>query len=178
MKNENSVNQWLTPKNITELPGMPGSIQGVHKRAKREGWLKRPVKGRQGAGVEYLLGGTADDSKALEPQNTANASVNTQELLRVLESLINKLTSDEVDTIARNIALHGIGGLMHQGVGATGAVTELLDALGLRMTDIKLARLLNEFPEQKRREILSNYDEEKHGDPSASLTPHSTGKAG
>ncbi len=157
---------------------MPGSIQGVHKRAKREGWLKRPVKGRQGAGVEYLLGRATDDANAAEPQGDANASINTQELMRVLESLINKLTSDEVDTITRNIALHGIGGLMRQGAGAKETATELLDALGLRMTDIKLARLLNEFPEQKRREILSNYDEEKHSSPSASLTPHSTGKAG
>ena len=164
MKSANQVNQWLTPKNITELPGMPGSIQGVHKRAKREGWSKRPVKGRQGSGVEYFVG-AVDESISFEAQASSNAPVNAKELLGVLTSLINKLTGDEIDAIARNIALHGIGGLMHQDVGAKETASELLDALGLRLTDIKLARLLNEFPEKKRQEILSSYEEEKHNSP-------------
>ncbi|EFJ2263321.1 DNA-binding protein, partial [Escherichia coli] len=38
MKSSREINQWMTPKQITELDGMPGTIQGVHKRAKKEGW--------------------------------------------------------------------------------------------------------------------------------------------
>ncbi|EJQ3009637.1 DNA-binding protein, partial [Escherichia coli] len=30
MKSANEINQWMTPKQITELDGMPGTIQGVH----------------------------------------------------------------------------------------------------------------------------------------------------
>lgn len=44
----------MTPKQITELDGMPGTIQGVHKRAKKEGWPKRSQEGRRGPGVEYI----------------------------------------------------------------------------------------------------------------------------
>lgn len=47
--------QWLTPKQIAELPGMPESIQGVHKKAQREGWQKRKHEGVRGPGVEYYL---------------------------------------------------------------------------------------------------------------------------
>lgn len=48
-------NQWFSVKEITQLPGMPSSGPGVHKKAKREGWTSRKQDGVQGAGVEYLL---------------------------------------------------------------------------------------------------------------------------
>lgn len=47
--------QWLTPKQIAELAGMPESIQGVHKKAQREGWQKRKHEGVRGPGVEYYV---------------------------------------------------------------------------------------------------------------------------
>lgn len=47
--------RWLTPKQITELQGMPSSIQGVHKKAKKEAWQVRKHIGVRGPGVEYLL---------------------------------------------------------------------------------------------------------------------------
>lgn len=47
--------QWLTPKQIADLDGMPESIQGVHKKAQREGWQKRKHEGVRGPGVEYYI---------------------------------------------------------------------------------------------------------------------------
>lgn len=46
---------WLTPKEISDLPGMPKTIQGVHKKAHREGWQKQKRIGVQGPGVEYYI---------------------------------------------------------------------------------------------------------------------------
>ncbi|WP_152342865.1 S24 family peptidase [Rheinheimera sp. KL1] len=51
MSNDN----WLTPKEITKLQGMPTSIQGVHKKAKKENWPSRKHEGVRGPGVEYLV---------------------------------------------------------------------------------------------------------------------------
>lgn len=45
----------MTPKEIALLPAMPKSIQGVHKKAKREHWSSRKQEGVKGPGVEYEL---------------------------------------------------------------------------------------------------------------------------
>ncbi|WP_198599155.1 helix-turn-helix domain-containing protein [Vibrio kanaloae] len=49
------INQWMTPKEIALLPTMPNTIQGVHKKAKREHWQSRKQKGVKGPGIEYEL---------------------------------------------------------------------------------------------------------------------------
>lgn len=49
------INQWMSAKEIAELPGMPSTIQGVHKKAKRDGWQQRKQTGVKGPGVEYLV---------------------------------------------------------------------------------------------------------------------------
>lgn len=49
------INQWMSAKEIAELPGMPSTIQGVHKKAKRDGWQFRKQEGVKGPGVEYLI---------------------------------------------------------------------------------------------------------------------------
>lgn len=48
-------NQWMSVKAITQLPDMPKSGPGVHKKAKRENWQSRRQEGVQGSGVEYLV---------------------------------------------------------------------------------------------------------------------------
>ena len=46
--------EWFSAKELTGLPGMPKSIQGTIKCAKREAWQSRPRQGR-GGGREYHL---------------------------------------------------------------------------------------------------------------------------
>lgn len=48
--------EWYTAKDLAALglPGLPGTVQGINKLAKRDGWLSRPRQGR-GGGVEYRL---------------------------------------------------------------------------------------------------------------------------
>ncbi len=45
----------MTAKEIAKLEGMPSSVTGVHKKARREKWTKREQEGVQGRGVEYLI---------------------------------------------------------------------------------------------------------------------------
>ena len=45
----------MTAKEISELPGMPGTTQGVHKKAKRDGWDFRKQEGVKGPGWSNLI---------------------------------------------------------------------------------------------------------------------------
>lgn len=49
------INQWMSAKEIAALPGMPSTIQGVHKKARRDGWQQRKQAGVKGPGIEYLV---------------------------------------------------------------------------------------------------------------------------
>jgi len=48
------MKEWFSAKELAGMPGLPGTIQGVKKAAKREGWKSRKRKGR-GGGFEYHL---------------------------------------------------------------------------------------------------------------------------
>lgn len=96
----------MTPKQITELDGMPGTIQGVHKRAKKEGWPKRSQEGRRGPGVEYLPVIPAMQGTSIEEMNA--------DTLKMFSILINKLGENEVREIELNMAKYGLSGLMHE----------------------------------------------------------------
>jgi hypothetical protein len=46
--------RWLAASEIAGLPGMPETPRGALARAKREGWLTRPRRGR-GGGRQFLV---------------------------------------------------------------------------------------------------------------------------
>lgn len=45
---------WLSAPALTGLPGLPGTKQGVHKRAQSEGWASRTREVKGGTSFEYL----------------------------------------------------------------------------------------------------------------------------
>ncbi|MGF2653475.1 DNA-binding protein [Serratia marcescens] len=47
--------QWISPAQCIGLSGMPGTLQGVHKMAKREGWNWRKREGVRGNAIEFSL---------------------------------------------------------------------------------------------------------------------------
>ncbi|NWA40763.1 transposase [Pseudomonas reactans] len=47
-----SQHQWFTVQDLAGLPGLPGTVQGINLRAKREGWEAQLRLGR-GGGREY-----------------------------------------------------------------------------------------------------------------------------
>ena len=62
-------NEWMTAKEISLLPGMPSTTQGVHKKAKRDGWSHRKQEGVKGPGVEYLISVVDDGDDVSQIQN-------------------------------------------------------------------------------------------------------------
>ncbi|RLM27476.1 hypothetical protein BIY29_02215 [Brenneria alni] len=47
--------QWISAYQCLGLSGVPGTIQGIHKMAKRQGWESRKREGVQGKAIEYSL---------------------------------------------------------------------------------------------------------------------------
>ncbi len=48
------ADEWFSARELAGLSGLPGTVQGVISRAKKEAWTSRPRKGR-GGGQEYHI---------------------------------------------------------------------------------------------------------------------------
>ncbi len=97
-----NLGSWLTPKQITELQGMPSTIQGVHKKAKKEQWPVRKHEGVRGPGVEYLVHLHTDDKSEFVNINDSRVSfvVDKQyEIITTLNKYNIDLTAWEVLTL-------------------------------------------------------------------------------
>ncbi|MDR8533031.1 transposase domain-containing protein [Serratia nevei] len=55
---------WITASECIGLPGLPGSLMGVHKKVKREGWVSRQRKGVKGKAIEFNLSSLPPEARA------------------------------------------------------------------------------------------------------------------
>ncbi|HHF3237850.1 TPA: DNA-binding protein, partial [Vibrio alginolyticus] len=46
---------WITAKELIELPGVPNSAVGIRKMAERENWESRRKQGVQGRAIEFSV---------------------------------------------------------------------------------------------------------------------------
>ncbi|MEW9809094.1 MAG: DNA-binding protein [Candidatus Symbiodolus clandestinus] len=102
--------EWFTPKEITEMPGMPTTIQGVHKKAKREGWRFRRKLGVQGPAVEYCMIAESPEGQVSEntPSYQTVPPTAEQELLAVWLAVFNQLTNENRNLLIANIIKYGV----------------------------------------------------------------------
>lgn len=54
---------WYTAQELSGLPGLPGTVQGVNYRARQEGWAWQPRKA-QGGGREFLFSCLPSETQA------------------------------------------------------------------------------------------------------------------
>lgn len=90
----------MSVKAITQLPDMPKSGPGVHKKAKRENWHSRRQEGVQGSGVEYLVPETyfvsEKDTKSLRSPESEEAYVDSgSQLNNLYEPDVGKILAEE-----------------------------------------------------------------------------------
>ncbi len=55
---------WITASECIGLPGLPGSLMGIHKKVKREGWASRQRKGVKGKALEFNLSSLPPEARA------------------------------------------------------------------------------------------------------------------
>lgn len=86
------MKDWFQPNDLIGLQGMPATVPGLIKKAKREHWLAKYRQG-QGGGKEYHLSSLpAETQTALHFKHAAPAVKKDQELV-IKEKVDQKLTS-------------------------------------------------------------------------------------
>lgn len=55
------MKEWYSAAELPGLPGMPGTVQGVLKRAKRDVWVSRSAAGRKGS--EFFVGSLGEETQ-------------------------------------------------------------------------------------------------------------------
>lgn len=154
--------EWYLAKDLIHVPGLPSTPQGINKRAKVEGWVKRPVSvpGVRGRSFEYhidslpqvirnYLGSVkeSDVSKATvnhKRNDSLDLDENTQEWLRIYELMTEEERSSTLQVVRRK----GIDTLL--------AITdeENQSLIGLPALTKKTALLLAKLPVDRVKEIF------------------------
>jgi Mu DNA-binding domain len=127
-------NKWFTPKEITTMPGMPTTIQGVHKRAKREGWLSRRKLGVQGPAIEFCMVVSEESHHVSENSGVYQSPLLTseQDLRAVWLAVFNQLTEKNRTLLINNILQYGVYQLInYDNNSRAGKIITLLDSLPL-----------------------------------------------
>lgn len=147
------INQWMTPRDITGIEGMPGSIQGVHKKAKREGWPSRKRDGVQGPGIEYQVP-TPANQKELKQDNSGN-----NDFLEIWQLLLTRLTPEERSELLDHAITNGVCSLLpNEHTQRALSIAQLIETLSdddqreiLHLIEIKkLGALLDNTKEQRK----------------------------
>lgn len=129
--------QWFTPKELAGLPGMPGTVQGVHGRAKRDDWESRKRAGR-GGGREYAFSSLPLETQATllkqqapavaAPRPRATAGPVDRESL--WEAFERKPASIKDEAARRLSALQAVARLTEGGAKKTAAVDQVAEVYG------------------------------------------------
>jgi hypothetical protein len=158
---------YYTAKELAGKPGMPGTVQNVNSKAKRENWPWRKHAGK-GGGREYPLSSLpAETRAALAVASTTSASLSTRPLSNQTPAPADGSTplTDRSLSEAEGAALvtMGINPLhpetqkMIRAGRAARKQKDLDDDARRRMKELSLARF-NQLPEEKQRSGNAHYE--------------------
>lgn len=154
--------EWYLAKDLIHVPGLPSTPQGINKRAKVEGWVKRPVSvpGVRGRSFEYhidslpqvirhYLGSVQETGGRQVAVNhkhddSIGLDANTLEWLKIYELMTEEERSNTLQVVRRK----GIDTLL--------AITdeENQSLIGLPALTKKTALLLAKLPAERVKEIF------------------------
>lgn len=145
----------MTPKDITDIEGMPGSIQGVHKKAKREGWPSRKREGVQGPGIEYQIPTQINQNEIETKQDDSSAN----DFFEIWQLLLTRLTQEERNDLLDHAITNGVSSLLpNEYTQRALSIAHLIETLSdddqreiLHLIEIKkLGALLDNTKEQRK----------------------------
>ncbi|MDR4896048.1 DNA-binding protein [Yersinia kristensenii] len=163
--------EWYLAKDLIHVPGLPSTPQGINKRAKVEGWVKRPVSvpGVRGRSFEYHIDslpqvirhylGSAQEAGVSQPSanykrdDSVGLDANTQEWLKIYELM----TEEERNSTLQVVRRKGIDTLL--------AITdeENQGLISLPPQAKKTALLLAKLPVERVKEIFDIAEMGEHG---------------
>lgn len=108
--------EWFSTNELTNVVGLPSTIQGINQKAKREEWKSRKRQGVQGKAVEYHIDSLPDDVRhfLLVREHEGIYMPSNQEPLAVWIAAYHQLTMVERERLVYLIIRNGITGLMSQ----------------------------------------------------------------
>lgn len=76
--------EWFQSSELVDVYGLPSTIQGINKKARAEGWLKRKPEGVQGRAFEYHIGSLPEAvQKALSASEPQAKNKEQKEMIKI-----------------------------------------------------------------------------------------------
>ncbi|OCG09147.1 hypothetical protein A9G13_03625 [Gilliamella sp. wkB178] len=104
------MKEWFSPKELSNIAGMPSTTQGINRKARAENWTARKRTGVRGKAVEYYIGSLPlDVKKALFiEEDSATYLVSPIEPLQLWMTAFEQLSVDEKSLVAAWLMRNGI----------------------------------------------------------------------
>ncbi|RKS84717.1 Mu DNA-binding protein [Orbus hercynius] len=102
---------WYSSKELTEIDGLPSTIQGINRKARVEGWKSRKRSGVQGKAIEYHFDSLPDFVKShlIHAQEFPAAyTITPVEPLQLWTSAFLRLKSDEQEAVMVWLMRNGV----------------------------------------------------------------------
>lgn len=105
--------EWVTSKELTEIAGLPSTIQGINRKARVEGWKCRKRSGIQGKAVEYYVESLPEEVQQHlrnfhTKESPGNYLISDVEPIQVWISSFNLLKNNEKEMIKNWLIRNGL----------------------------------------------------------------------
>lgn len=108
--------EWFTAKELLNIGELRNSEQGINKRARRENWLRRNRKGKQGTAYEYHISSLPPlTRRLLQPvmaEESAAYTVPQSADLPSLQEYVEQMTKQQHETLLHFLMGNGINELL------------------------------------------------------------------
>ncbi|HHM6772710.1 TPA: DNA-binding protein [Pseudomonas aeruginosa] len=135
------MSEWFSAQALTGLPGLPGTVQGINIRAKREDWKFRICAGR-GNPREYHVASLPQETRAAL-LNSALGEVATKAVRAEVQLSLVETNRQQLVADARQGVLHAVDLMMGRtGYSQKKAITLMLDMARLEKLEPQLLAML------------------------------------
>lgn len=104
------MKEWFSPKELTDIEGMPSTTQGINRKARVENWIARKRMGVRGKALEYHIGSLPSKIKEvlIVKEEMASYVVAPIEPLQLWITAFEQLSKDEQAIVASWLMRNGI----------------------------------------------------------------------
>ncbi|MCO6544326.1 MAG: putative DNA-binding transcriptional regulator [Gilliamella sp.] len=104
------MKEWFSSKELSNIVGMPSTIQGVNRKARAENWTARKRVGVRGKALEYHIGSLPHNvKKALYiEEESATYVVSPVEPLQLWMTAFEQLSEEEKSVVTSWLMRNGI----------------------------------------------------------------------
>ncbi|MDF7671203.1 DNA-binding protein [Orbaceae bacterium ESL0721] len=108
------MKEWFSPKELTDIEGLPSTTQGVNRKARVEHWTARKRMGVRGKALEYHIGSLPKNVKdiLIVKEEAASYVVSPIEPLQLWITAFEQLTKEEQATVTSWLMRNGIKDFM------------------------------------------------------------------